>query len=186
MLKIFRNHFIVSVLILLHVLSCSSRPKSKSSDHSQGGASVQSHVRLFQLFANIEKLGQFSEGDLTKALGTAWASIDESNRPYFFLYKAQVDSGPNKDLLGLVEARIPDVQGKDRILNLNFRSGVELTLESIEANYKNVQFTPANPNAPKSVPDMLIVQRNWGKIIFGMSRDGAPVSRSTSFQVDGP
>lgn len=134
---------------------------------------------LFTLFGAIERSGKFSATDLARILGVKWDAPDESNRPYFFVYKKRVDAGPYKGLLARVEARIPDIMGTVRMLNLDFLAGVSLSREEIEAKYKVVEFEPASATAPAEVPDMLTVRRSWGSIVFGL-RDRV---KSVSFQV---
>ena len=142
--------------------------------------------KLFELFDQIETVDQFSEADFAKVLGVRLKLSDESNRPFFKVYKAQVSDGPYKDLIASAEARIPDVKGTVCLVILDFRSGLELSRKRIEANYKTVEFTPASASAPKSVNDMLKVRRGRGDIVFGLSRDGTSTVRSVSFHLKTP
>lgn len=139
---------------------------------------------LFKLFGTIERAGQFSEADLARIFEIKWSTSDESNRPHFIVYEARVDQGPYKSLLSRAEARIPDTEGIVRVLNLDFRDGVSLSRQAIEAKYKLVEFELASATAPPEVPNMLRVRRSWGSIVFGLSRDGLDQVRSVSFHVD--
>jgi hypothetical protein len=145
------------------ILGCNE----KSKERDQGHISI-----LIELLNKLESSQPLTHEKCEKIFNTKMIAYKGLN-PYYDIRHGVITAGKTSEIVAEIELRTPIIsERRGSLLIIDLKKNVNITDKDIMKLFpEKPEFHPKPPNAPASVPDYLVVNKPWGKLSFGISRD---------------
>jgi len=137
--------------------------------------------KLAVLIDKIEKQQPIKPEEVALILEVKLKIADLQPNPYYVIRTGKAENGKYKALVDAVELRTPKDTGKGGLLIIDLCEKQKTSAQYFKKLYPNVPLRPASPTAPISVPNTIVVKRNWGTLNLGISRDESDRIQMLSF-----
>ncbi|MFA6447224.1 MAG: hypothetical protein WCW31_03130 [Patescibacteria group bacterium] len=129
-------------------------------------------AQMDNLVRQLEGFSAMTPDAVSKALGVALTS-DESQSNEWYAQKNGIAGEGSKFgmILDSAELRMPKESGKGGLLILNIKDNLDILESDIMKEYPKAIPELAEATAPSSMPMYLKVNKSWGKMTFGISRE---------------
>ena len=129
--------------------------------------------KLLRLIEALEAKQPIRPDDVSKICGVRLAAEADQPNPYYIIRTGKVVSGKYAGFIESVELRTPLGSGRGGVLNIFINKKQKIDAQYFTEKYPSASYNPASATTPVSVPNDIRVQKAWGELHLGISRDGS-------------